>query len=159
MASVAFNPEWLRYIYKKINPQKQSLIDCSTYISSLCKTKGRAIKINWYMYVFCHSPKLEQKFTCFFVFKFWNDVIMQLYILSCVNTEGPPLTGFSHCRSHNHVFWLMYAQVDFFLCQQGTPYSPTNAKFCIMQFFSSPKIRVRQGPSVRYNVVIDSKSI
>ena len=32
-----------------------------------------------------NSLKLEQKVTFIFVFKFWNDVIMQYIILSCVN--------------------------------------------------------------------------
>ena len=77
----------------------------------------------------------------FFALVFNNENFYLNYILQGV----PHLRNFHYRRSHYRNFWLMYVQVgDFYISS-----SPTNVNFA-KRVFSSPKIRVRQGPSVSY---------
>ena len=69
------------------------------------------------------------------------------YLNKIQNTGGPPLTGFHYLGSHYRGFLLMYTQVGGFHISKGPP-TVSLTRILRNAVFSSPKFRVRWGPSV-----------
>ena len=70
----------------------------------------------------------------------------------------PHLHSYHYQGSHYRNLWLMYVQVGAFGVSRGPPTIPSTQILLNMFVFSSPKICVRQGPSVLKKVGNNSVS-
>ena len=68
----------------------------------------------------------------------------------CNNIQGvPDLSSFHYCKTQDRIFWLIYLQVGCFCVSRGST-TVTLTQILNNAAFSSPKLRVRRGPSVLF---------